>query len=224
MAVIEGGVSGSLQGVGAESGMPSHFVAKPDPVGALGHYRTSHRTAMVATQAANSRLFEFRNIAANLIIVHKIRVEWIQTAAHTAAILSSVDIYRCTGFTAVDNTNVVTPTFSKLRTSFGLPVDGTDFAIRGVTVAGAAAGMTGGTLTKATEPLRQFGLWLLLAVPTAGQTAERIGEYFPDVANGESPLILAANEGFIIENRVLLGAAAGSAVSIDVEFSVVTAY
>jgi hypothetical protein len=84
--------------------------------------------------------------------------------------------------------------------------------------------MTGGTLTKDSAPIRQFGQWLLAAVPTGGTVIPTIGEYTPNVAAGESPLVLAQNEGFILENRVLLGAAAGSAVSIDVAFSMASAY
>jgi hypothetical protein len=221
MAVIDGGVSGALLGVGVESQSAAHFTAKPDPVGALGHYKTSHRFVMVNSQAANSRVFELQNAhVSNLIIVHRIRVEWIQTAAHTAAILSSLDIYRATAFSAVDTTNTVTPSISKLRTSFGAA----GANIRGCTVAGIAAGMTGGTLTKDTAPLEQFSLWLLAAVPTAGPTVQIDNFYQADVMNGESPLILVQNEGFIIENRVVLGAAAGSAVQISINWSEVAAY
>lgn len=221
MAVIEGGISAALAGVGVESGSAMHSVNKPDPVGALGHYRTSHRTVLAASQAANSRLFELQNAhATNIIVVHDIRVEWVQTAAHTAAIMDSLDIYRCTGFSAVDTTNTVTPVASKLRTSFGTP----GANLRGCTVAGVAAGMTGGTITKDTAPLKQFGQWLLAAVPTAGTVVPIVGTYTPKVAHGESPLILVQNEGFIVENRVLLGVAAGSAVTIEVEWSELTAY
>lgn len=221
MAVLEGGVSAALLGIGPESQSALHATLKPDPVGALGHYKTSHRTVMVNVQAANSRLFELQNAhATNLIVVHKVRVEWTQTAAHTAAIMDSIDLYRGTAFSAVDTTNTVTPVISKLRTSFATA----GANVRGCTVAGIAAGMTGGTLTKDTAPMRQFGLWPLAVVPTAGATPQIVGEYWPDVASGESPLILVQNEGFIIENRVVLGAAAGSAVSIDIEWSEVTAY
>ena len=225
MAVIEGSTSGALMGVGEMAGSPAHHNNRPIPSASFGHYRTSHRTVMVASQAANSRFFEIRNIhASNLIVVTNIRVEWIQTAAHTAAILSSLDLYRVTSFSAVDTTNTATPAFSKLRTSFGTPVEGTDFAIRGLTAAGNSAGMTGGTLTKDTNPLRQWGQWLLAAVPTGGPTPAVVAEWTPWVETGESPLTLAQNEGLIIENRVALGAAAGSAVSIDMAFAITSAY
>jgi hypothetical protein len=221
MAVLEGGVSAALAGIGAESQSALHTVNKPDPCGALGHYRTSHRTVLAASQAANSRLFELQNAhATNIIVIHAVHVEWMQTAAHTAAIMDSLDLYRCTGFSAVDTTNTVTPVASKLRASFG--ASGAN--LRGCTVAGIAAGMTGGTLTKDTAPIRQWGQWLLAAVPTAGTVIPIVGDYAPEVADGESPIILVQNEGIIIENRVALGVAAGSAVSIDIEWSEVTAY
>ena len=57
MAVLEGGVSAALAGVGAETSSPFHVTIKPIPHGALGHYRVNHRCVLVANQAANSRLF-----------------------------------------------------------------------------------------------------------------------------------------------------------------------
>jgi hypothetical protein len=200
---------------------PQPVTAKPDVCGVLGHYRTSHRTVLVATQAANSRLFSLQNAhASNLIVVHDIRIEWMQTGTHTAAILDSLDLYRCTGFSVVDTTNTVTPVISKLRTSYGTA----GAVVRGVTVAGAAAGMTGATITKDTAPLRQLSQWLLAAQPTASNVFPMEGRYQPSVSDGESPLILAQNEGLIIENRVLLGAAANSAVAIDIAWSEVSSY
>lgn len=222
MPIVEGGTSAVAAGVGAESQSALHVTTKPDPCGVLGHYKTSHRTVLVNSQAANSRLFELRNNASNLVVIHKVRVEVTQTAANTAAIMDSIDMYKLTGHTAVSTTNTVTLVASRLRTSFAAPPGGVD--LRGCTVAGIAAGMTGGTMTKDTAPLRQFGIWFLAAVPTGGPTVQIIGEYWPDVGSGESPLILAQNEGMLIENRVLLGAAAGAAVSIDIEWAEVTAY
>ena len=70
MAVIEGGVSGLLQEVGLGASIPGHTTNKPIPHGSLGHYRVAVRFALVATQAANSRLFELRNTTTNLIITH----------------------------------------------------------------------------------------------------------------------------------------------------------
>lgn len=221
MAVLEGGVSAALAGVGAESQSALHMQGKPIAVGALGHYRTSHRCGLVASQAANSRLFELSNThATNIIVVTRIRMSLIQTAAETVAIENSIDVYRCTGFSAVDTVNTVTPVASKLRTTFAAA----GANIRGVTVAGAAAGMTGGTLTKDTAALMHLPLWLLALVPTASPVPTNTYDWGSQTTHGESPLILVQNEGFIIENRVVLGAAAGASVYIDIEWAETTAY
>lgn len=195
---------------------------KPIPYGVLGHYRVNHRCALVATQAANSRIFEVRNTSTNLIIPTRLVIKWVQTAAHTAAIEDSLDVFKCTTFTAVDTVNTVTPTASVKRTT-GMGAAPGNVAIRGVTVAGAAAGMTGGTLTKDGGSVGQLPQWLLLAQPTAASVPNYLIDNFDDV-NGTHPFILAQNEGIEIENRVLLGAAAGSSVYIDFSWAEVTAY
>lgn len=178
-------------------------------------YRVSHRCAIIAEQAANSRLFELRNAhTSNRVIIHEVAVVWLQTANHTAAIEDSLDLYKVTGFTVLDTTNTVALTESEMRT----PQNATSVTLRGVTVAGAAAGMTGGTLTKDSAPLRQLPVWLLAALPAAvGPRVEMI--YRPSASDGERPLILAPSEGIIIENRALLGAAAGSSAYISVAWS-----
>lgn len=187
---------------------------KPHSYGSLGHYRFSIKVALANAQAANSRLFEIRNTdAANLIIPTRLEVRWTQIAAHTVAILDALDLFKVTGFTAVDTTNTVTPAMSKKRTSMG----NTTAAIRHVTVAGAAAGMTGGTLTKDANALGMMEQWLLLALPTAGTVVPIAREFLDDV-NGTHPLVFAQNEGMILENRILLGAAAGSSVTIDFSY------
>ena len=149
MAVIEGGVSGALQGVGAESASAAHVQLKPIAHGALGHYRTAVRIASTTAQAANSRIFEIRNThATNLIIPTILSIRALQTAAGTAQ-ENSLDVYKVTGFSAVDTVNTVTPVSSVKRGNMAAYPGGA--AIRYLTLTGAAAGMTGGTLTKDTQ-------------------------------------------------------------------------
>lgn len=216
------GNGGTIAEVDGATFRAQRVVPKPLDHGALGHYRVNHRCALVATQAANSRLFELRNShATNLIVITRLLVKWMQTGTHTAAIEDSLDVFKVTGFTAVDTTNTATPVPSSKRTNMAVPPGAA--AIRGVTVAGAAAGMTGGTLTKDSSSVGQLPKWLLAAMPTAGPVDPSVLDVFDDV-NGTHPFVLVQNEGVIVENRVLLGAAAASAVYIDCSYAEVTAF
>lgn len=223
MAIQIQGNAGIVAEVGGTTFRGLHVHAKPLEYGALGHYRASVRFALIAAQAANSRLWELRNThATNLIILTRLNVKWLQTAAHTAAILDSIDCFKCTTFSAVDTTNTVTPTLSVKRGATMAAAPG-GAAVRHVTVAGAAAGLTGGTLTKDGSPLVQLQKWLLLAMPTGGEVKADVLDALDDV-NGTHPFVFVQNEGVEIENRVLLGAAAGSDVVVDSSHAEVTAY
>ncbi|MFL5607728.1 MAG: hypothetical protein ACJ8AD_14855 [Gemmatimonadaceae bacterium] len=215
------GASGTAVEVGAAAAAAMHFTQKPVPHGTGGHYRTNHRCALVATQAANSRLFEVRNSSASLLLIPtRLVVRWLQTSTHTAAIEDSLDVFKVTGFSVVDTVNTVTPAASQKRVTMAATAAA---AIRGVTIAGAAAGMTGGTLTKDSTTIGELPKWLLAAVPTAGEVKPDQLDVFDDV-NGTHPFVLAQNEGIIIENRVLLGAAAGSSVYVDFSWVEVAAF
>jgi hypothetical protein len=218
MAIQVAGASGDIADVGQRASVPLHIVQKPHT--AVGHYRTSVRFALANTQAANSRLFEIRNTSAtNIIIPQRLEVRWLQTGAHTAAILDSIDLYKLTNFTVSSTTNTVTPTVSTKRTS----MTATTAAIRHVTVAGAAAGMTGFTSTKDANAAGRMEQWLLAAQPTAGTVVPIVKEFFDDV-NGTHPFALIQNEGLLLENQVLLGAAAASSITVDFHYMEVTAF
>lgn len=218
------GASGDIAEVGQRNynaAASAHVQIKPIPYSTLGHYRTNHRCVIANTQAANSRLFEFRNNhASNLMIPTRLIVKWLQTGTHTAAIEDSLDVFKVTSFTVLDTTNTVTPTASRKRTSMNAAPGNAD--LRGVTVAGAAAGMTGGTLTKDGNSIGELPKWLLAAQPTTLIEPTAL-DVFDDV-NGTHPFVMTQNEGIIIENRVLLGAAAASTVYIDFSWAEATAY
>lgn len=227
MAIQIQGSSGTTAEVGGSTFKGVHCHTKPLEYGALGHYRVNHRCVLVNTQAANSRLFEVRNTdASKLFIPTRLVLKWFTASAHTAFIEDSLDVYRCTSFSAVDTVNTVTLTGSVKRTSM-TAVASSIVAIRGVTVAGASAGMTGGTLTKDASSIGQAPIILPQAVMATTDTLYRTPticyDIFDDV-NGTHPFVFAQNEGLIIENRVVLGAAAGSSVYIDFSWAEVTAF
>ena len=195
---------------------------RPIDYGSLGHYRSSVRFSLANTQAANSRLWEIRNTSTNIIIPTRLAIQWTQTGNHTASIRDSLQLFRCTSFTAVDTTNTVTPTASIRRTS-GMTAAPGGAAIRHVTVAGAAAGMTGGTLTKDGGASSMVEQYLIQTVSATIQLAPVFKEMLDDV-NGTHPFALAQNEGLELENEVLLGAAAASSIVVDFSWAEVSAY
>jgi hypothetical protein len=203
---VSGSASGADVGVGLEAMSALHASLKPHAA-SVGHFRTNHRAVLTTAQAANSRLFEIRNTSASLLLIPtRLIVKVIQSAAGTAQ-EASLDVFKVTGFSAVDTTNTVTPSASQKRASMGAS---SAAALRGVTLAGAAAGMTGGTLTKDGTSIGQ----LPVLVTAAAQATPFLLDVFDDV-NGTHPFVFTQNEGLIIENRALNATSYGCTVYID---------
>jgi hypothetical protein len=216
---IVGSVSGIAQDVGGNTFKATHTHIKPLEYGSLGHYRTTVRINSTAAQAANSRLFEIRNThATNLIIPTRLTLRALQTVAGTAQ-ENSIDAYRVTGFSAVDTVNTVTPVSSVKRASMAAYPGGA--AVRHLTLAGAAAGMTGGTLTKDTQAFATLPYNVAAAIGTASQWGPL--DCMDDV-NGTHPFVFAQNEGLIVENRVLNVTSYGITWFIDFAWAEVTAF
>jgi hypothetical protein len=215
------GAGGQVAEVGEFNASPLHVVSKPIP--ADGHYRVTHRCVLVATQAANSRLFEMRQpTAGKVLILTRLIIKWLNLTAHTAIIEDSLDCFKVTSFTGVDTVNTVTLTSSLKKTGMTADIA----IIRGVTVAGAAAGMTGGSLVKDAGPWAQLPRIFNQTVMATTETSPRLSDNMEALDPGDDTYswVFAQNEGFIVENRVLLGAAAGSSVYIDCAYAIADAY
>ncbi len=221
MAIQIQGNGGTVLEVGGTVFRAAHVHIKPLEYGSLGHYRTAVRINSTAAQAANSRLLEIRNThATNLIIPTRLILKALQTVAGTAQ-ENSIDVYKVTAFSAVDTTNTVTPVSSVKRGATMAAYPG-GAAVRHLTLAGAAAGMTGGTLTKDT----QFFATLPYSVAAAiGATGAQWGplDVFDDV-NGTHPFTFVQNEGYIVENRVLNVTSYGITWYLDWSWAEVTAF
>jgi hypothetical protein len=219
MAIQIQGNGGVVADVGGTTFRSFNVQNKPIEYGTLGHYRTAVRINSTAAQAANSRILEIRNThATNLLILTRLSIKALQTVVGTAQ-ENSLDCYRLTAFSAVDTTNTVTPVSSVKRTSMAAYPGGA--AIRHLTLAGNAAGMTGGTLTKDT----QFFATLPYNVAAAVATTIVWGPIdCVDDVNGTHPFVFAQNEGFDIENRVLNVTSYGITWYIDVSWAEVTAF
>jgi hypothetical protein len=142
----------------------------------------------------------------------------LQTVAGTAQ-ENSVDCYRCTSFTVSSTTNTVTPVSSVKRTSMAAYPGGA--AVRHLTLAGAAAGMTGGTRTKDTQAFATLPYNVAAAINTTSIWGPL--DALDDV-NGTHPFVFAQNEGIWIENRVLNVTSYGITWFIDFNWAEVVAF
>ena len=217
MAVRLQGSSGDIAEFGNRAynaGSPQHQRPVPLQYSTLGHYRMSVRFTMATSQNANSRLWEVRNShASNLIVPTRMEVTILPAGTVTAAYRMEIDLFRLTGFSAVDTTNTVTPgTPSNKRSS--MTTTPTCAVFRHVTVAGAAAGMTGGTLTKDAVAAGIAQCW----VATAAATTIPYRKEMLDDVNGTHPFVLAQNEGLELEN-IVAGSATANVVDVAVDFS-----
>ena len=199
-----------------------HIVNKPLP-SSIGHYRYSVRILSTAAQAANSRIWEIRNThATNLLIPTRLTVRAIQVTAGTLQ-ENSLDLFKLTGFSAVDTTNTVTPVASTKRTTMTAHA-GNGGDIRHLTITGVAAGMTGGTLVKDANALATFPYMVTAGVATATYQPPQWQYDFLDDVNGTHPQVYVQNEGIELENRVLNVTSMGIAWYIDFSFAIATAY
>lgn len=179
------------------------------PVKALAWNSLAAVTGALTTIAANGRIFSLRNTSSNLILVRGVEIGFMTTTAFTTAQALDFGLYVARSFTVADTVGTdVSPTGNngKHRASLATP----NVAAR----ISATAVVSGGTLTADTVAVGMVG---------AGSTGlgtglvQAPGNLFTPVP-GELPLVLAANEGIIINNLTLMGAAGVVKVYVALEY------
>ena len=207
----------------ASAGYAIHTSPRPLPHGTLGHYRTCVKITLAISQAANSRLFEVRNThATNLIIPTRVNVGLVVTGTVTTAYAAELGLFSATSFTAVDTTNTVTPTTSRMRST--MTAYPGNAAVRHCTLAVAAAGMTGGTVTLDANYMSSLMIWAATGAAASPAFVIYKDLITPDNISGHLPTY-AQNEGFVITNVNVGSATANSLVAlIDVSWAEVSAY
>lgn len=224
MAVqVVGGVSGSIQEVGVGAAIPAHVVIKPLPYGALGHYRIARRLVPAATTTAGN-LWTLRNPTASgiLVVVKRIQLRAVQNAAPTAAVEDIFTLKVARAYTVADTTNSasIAPSanMQEMRTSMAT-------ATAQVRESSAAGGASGGTKTTDTDAISTGSLWVAAALASGqGNGPTTILDYYPQVADGEHPIVLAADEGLLLANTNSFGTASGIALHVEIYWAEVTLY
>lgn len=230
MAIIEGGVSLEIAGVGAQAGSALHVVTKPTPVGALGSYRWSGTTGTIAAAfAANSQFWYLRwTDATRLCVIHRLQARFQPLTLFTAATLTDFgfDLHKATAISAGGGgTDVFSATQpSKMRTSHANSLLG---ATSGSMRLSATALLTALT-TLDGHPIAQSIGDSQRVNPAAATEEQRVNDptltYLADVGSGEHPLILAKDEGLVLRNRTVWPAAGTGVFQVELAWSEVTAY
>jgi hypothetical protein len=190
---------------------------RPLDVGTLGSYRKAMVSGtMAAGLAANSPIFSFRTGVANLYLVRRVMISAGDLAAFTAGFVT-FNMFVARGFSASDTGGTagnLTGNNGKMRSAHATT------GIQDFRIASTAA-LAAGTRAKDADPMATNVL--SIAVTAGNPLLLPPNELFRS-APGEQPLILTANEGFVIEATVPATGTWDFGVSVDWDEVLTTQY
>lgn len=194
---------------------------RPIDVGSLGAYRIAQFSGLATTLAAGSTIFSLRwTHATNLMILRSLRVVYCVVTGFTAAQELAFAAYVARTWTVADSAGtaiVITTNNAKKRTSMGTSL----IAANDMRIAAATA-VTAGTRTLDANPI-MVGVAKTLAAAATVQDAN-FGQTL-DLTNGmDYPLVFAQNEGIVVQNTILMGAAGTVRIGIECEWEEVASY
>jgi hypothetical protein len=227
MAVLEGGVSAALAGVGAQAGQGEHFTLKPLSYGTLGydgptgHYRTRFRLQPPASTVAASPLWTIRNAGPLLVVLTRLVLRISQIAIAGTAQADRIAAVHYSGMVSDPTTNFSNPTMSIKRGSTMAPAPtATVFQWTGAGTTGmsspAADSVSNGTIAElpfivSAAAINTTTIWGPLDVL--------------DDMNGAHPFALATNEAIkILSGGLTMGIPPGIAIHIDCSWAEVPAF
>jgi hypothetical protein len=198
--------------------------SRPVDHGALGAYCIGLRSGIIpAALAANSEIFQFRwSDATRFCVIRKIRISAaVSTTFFAAGVPLQIDLVKATGWTAAGTggTRASPAALLKRRTSMGSSL----VAASDIAVATTAA------LGVGTKTLETLALSSLVAsCPITAALDGSIIEsgtilWQAEVGDGEHPLVLAQNEGFVITVPAVPATGTWTA-GITIDWAEVTAY
>lgn len=218
MALIQSGVTTDLMTVDPTF-KSARVVVKPDEM--LGSYQVSANTGALTTVAASTSsagtIFSFRYLAGGsgtVAVVKRISVGFVCTTAFGTPQMMGYGVFAARGFTASDSGGTaltLTGNNNKMRTSFATST----VADARVATTGA---LTAGTRTIDSQPIAMTNFW----VPAAGTSLVQTEILNYDA--GDYNLVLGTNEGFVINNMVLMGATGVGTATVNVEWFEAAAY
>ncbi len=214
MTFLQDGVTTStLQGVNV-----THKAARvsPYPNEALGHYLMVATSGLLTTIAAGTatagHIFVVRAPATNVMVITRLAVKWRTVVGFSAAQEVFLKVFRLTGFSAnySGGTDIVltTPQFKK-RASYP------STTIQQARI-GSTGALTAGTQTLDTNEFASDSCWDLAAGATVPK--KELNMQCGTIHPGNHPLVLTGNEGFIVRNEILMGAAGTGRLIVEMDW------
>ena len=185
------------------------------PHEALSWNSIGAQTGGITGLAAAAPIFAFRNISANPILVRRVGLGYVNITVFTVAQIVDFGLMVARNWTVSDSGGTaiaLTGSNGKHRTSLGTPTSA-DCRIA------AAAALTAGTRTLDANTLSQIGVWSQSALSSLA-AMDNLLKHDPS----DYPLVLAQNEGVIIQNLTAMGAAGVGKLYVNFEFAEVAAY
>jgi hypothetical protein len=229
MAVIEGGVSGSLQEVGVSPFIAAHVTTRPLAQSTtLGAYRIAATTGTVAAAlAANAQVFYLRwTDATRYFVLHRFKASFQALTLFTGATLTDFgfDLIKATAVSAGGGgTDLGALVKTRMRSTMSPSLLDTAGLMR----ISQTAALTAITTVDATSIAQSIGDPQRVN-PAAATEEQRVNDptllYECDMAGGEYPLVLAQNEGLVFRNRTVWPAAGTGIFTIEMSWSEVSAF
>lgn len=224
MALQIQGSGGEILEVDGPVFQAGRMSAKPLDYGTLGHYGFGSSTGILpAALAANSEVYQFRwSNTLNLAVIRKVRISaCVSTTFFAAGVPIRLDLVKATGWTVAGTggTAITMAALLKKRTSMG----------NSLMTAGDMRIATTAALGVGTKTLETLALSDVVAAGpiTASLNGQIIAPgtllWQAEVGDGEHPLTLAQNEGFVIRS-VAVPATGTWQLSVNVDWAEVAAY
>lgn len=196
-------------GTSAEVGGTIHRALRVNdrPVEAIAWNSLGVPTGLLTTVVAQGAIFSLRNTSTNLILVRRINLGFVLTTAFTAAQRLEFGVRSVRNWTTADSGGTALSFASSntdLKTALGVPNVEARIA--------TTAALTAGTRTPDTNYQGIAGAW------AAGVSTLLNNKLF-DHNTGDYPIVLANNEGVLIDNLVLMGAAGVGIAYINIDFA-----
>jgi hypothetical protein len=154
-----------------------------------------------------------------LCVISKVKLTAIQTLASTSTIMPHFQVFIARSFSASDTSGTaVTLTGNNLkkRTSMGTTL------VTDMRFSSALAGLTAGTRTLDAAPVLELPMQMTI---TTTNTSYYTGELDIGAGDGNHPIVLAQNEGFIVRGPTVVFGAAGTAdLMVEVSWAEVSSY